>query len=440
MTMRKPSYFYFMFCFSCLGLVLSSCETPRQFQASGLETVSLDRRITLSSDDAEEYSNGSVTRSSTRLELTTNPSNGQQTIGLRFSNITIPAGASISQAYLQFTAASSSSAATNLTIQTQAAAHPATFSSTSFNISSRPRSLKSISWQPVAWTVVGESGSNQKSPDLSALIQERVNESSWQSGNALAFIITGSGQRNAWAFDGNNAAAPRLQLEYQIVTNPPKVDSFSATPAIAEAGQAVTFTWAVSDLEGQTLGCTLDVDGNNSSDYSFSDCLGSTSQSHVYASPGNYQARLIVTDSDGAVATASSPVIISTSVTLATVGDIACNPTSSKFNGGLGTTTLPFYCHMLATSDQVLAIDPDAVLVLGDLQYQEGTLEQFYGSYDLSWGRFKDITYPVIGNHEYLTPDAAGYFGYFGEAAGDPTKAYYSFDLGNWHIIVLAPR
>ena len=42
-----------------------------------------------------------------------------------------------------------------------------------------------------------------------------------------------------------------------------------------------------------------------------------------------------------------------------------------------------------------------------------------------------------MGNHEYLTPNASGYYGYFGAAAGDPTQGYYSYDLGAWHVVVL---
>ena len=52
-------------------------------------------------------------------------------------------------------------------------------------------------------------------------------------------------------------------------------------------------------------------------------------------------------------------------------------------------------------------------------------------------GRYKARTSPSVGNHEYYTPDASGYFGYFGKAAGDPRKGYYSYDLGEWHIISL---
>ncbi|UCH25814.1 MAG: metallophosphoesterase [Trueperaceae bacterium] len=122
------------------------------------------------------------------------------------------------------------------------------------------------------------------------------------------------------------------------------------------------------------------------------------------------------------------------SVTIVAAGDIACDPESEHFNDGLGTRGS---CHMKAVADLVLGMGVDAVLPLGDIQYEDGTYEKFLKSYDPSWGRFKDITYPAVGNHEYLTSGAAGYFRYFGEAAGDPSKGYYSFDLGRWHFVVL---
>jgi hypothetical protein len=77
------------------------------------------------------------------------------------------------------------------------------------------------------------------------------------------------------------------------------------------------------------------------------------------------------------------------------------------------------------------------VLVLGDVQYEDGTLSRYQESYDLSWGRLKSITRPAVGNHEYRTAGASGYFSYFGAAAGDKTKGYYSYDLGAWHLIAL---
>ena len=121
-------------------------------------------------------------------------------------------------------------------------------------------------------------------------------------------------------------------------------------------------------------------------------------------------------------------------VTVVAAGDIACSPKDESFNGGTG---VPGACRHRATSDLVASLAPDAVLVLGDTQYQRATLEGYRGSYDPTWGRFKAITRPAPGNHEYESEDAEDYYRYFGEAAGDPGKGYYSFDLGDWHLVAL---
>jgi len=77
------------------------------------------------------------------------------------------------------------------------------------------------------------------------------------------------------------------------------------------------------------------------------------------------------------------------------------------------------------------------ILTLGDHAYPDGSAEDFAACYDPSWGQFKARTMPSPGNHEYETAGASGYFDYFGKAAGDPDKGYYSYDLGSWHIVAL---
>lgn len=77
------------------------------------------------------------------------------------------------------------------------------------------------------------------------------------------------------------------------------------------------------------------------------------------------------------------------------------------------------------------------VFTLGDNAYQSGTAEEFRDCYDSTWGRHKARTRPSPGNHDYVTPGAAGYYDYFGERAGPERRGYYSFDLGAWHIISL---
>jgi len=80
---------------------------------------------------------------------------------------------------------------------------------------------------------------------------------------------------------------------------------------------------------------------------------------------------------------------------------------------------------------------PGTVFAAGDLAYPDGSDEQFTKCYGPTWGRFKDRTRPAAGNHEYHSDGASGYARYFGAAAGDPKKGYYSYDLGAWHVIVL---
>jgi len=77
------------------------------------------------------------------------------------------------------------------------------------------------------------------------------------------------------------------------------------------------------------------------------------------------------------------------------------------------------------------------VYTLGDNAYESGAPSEFSECYDPTWGRFKERTRPSLGNHDYLTHEASGYFDYFGSAAGDPKKGYYSYDLGGWHVVVL---
>jgi hypothetical protein len=114
--------------------------------------------------------------------------------------------------------------------------------------------------------------------------------------------------------------------------------------------------------------------------------------------------------------------------TIASAGDIACPP---------GKEMTDDTCEQEATGDLLAGAELDAVLPLGDLQYEEGERSDFESSYDKSWGGVKDITRPVPGNHDYMTPGAEGYFDYFGEAAGEPGRGYYSYDIGRWHLIAL---
>ena len=118
--------------------------------------------------------------------------------------------------------------------------------------------------------------------------------------------------------------------------------------------------------------------------------------------------------------------------TLVAAGDIACVPGSAR------TAT---ECHHGDTATLVESLAPDAVAALGDNQYPGGALEHFQDSYDPAWGRFRALTHPAVGNHEYEgdpeRDSADGYYDYFGAAAGERDEGYYRWSLGGWEIFVL---
>lgn len=109
-------------------------------------------------------------------------------------------------------------------------------------------------------------------------------------------------------------------------------------------------------------------------------------------------------------------------------GDIVCDPALDH---------PPELCQDAATAALIGAASPDSVITTGDNQYEDGAIAKYRDAYDKTWGRFKAITHPVAGNHEYNTPGGAGFHEYFGAAAGEPGKSYYSTRIGAWQVIVL---
>lgn len=117
-------------------------------------------------------------------------------------------------------------------------------------------------------------------------------------------------------------------------------------------------------------------------------------------------------------------------VTVYAAGDIAdCRQVKPAASGAARTAGL-----IMAG----LAKDSEAaVLTLGDNTYPAGSPIDFADCYEPTWGQFKGRTYPSPGNHDYYTPAATGYYGYFGSSAGPAQRGYYSFELGKWHVISL---
>ena len=187
--------------------------------------------VNLDTDDQEEMvADGSLDIASSDLELAeegvTSDQSKQQLIGIRFTDIQIPQGAYITKAYIQFSADNTNDEPTLLTIKSEATDNAETFAQTSFSVSSRPTGNQVAEWSFAPWTGGNEQGENQRSGDISNVIQETINRAGWVSGNALAVIITGTGEREAESFEGANgdhatpSYAPTLHVEFAYTNAP----------------------------------------------------------------------------------------------------------------------------------------------------------------------------------------------------------------------------
>jgi hypothetical protein len=177
----------------------------------------VDVPIVASSDDAEQKAtNTNVVLNSTDLDMMIDGGLTFSAVGLRFTGVNVPSGATIVDAYVQFTTDEVWTNTTNLTIVGDATANPPTFTATKNNILSRPTTAASVAWPAIpVWSPKELAGPDQRTPDLTPIVQPIVSGQSWVPGNALAFIITGAGRRVAHAYD-YGSGVPVLHIEYEI--------------------------------------------------------------------------------------------------------------------------------------------------------------------------------------------------------------------------------
>jgi hypothetical protein len=195
----------------CLGLLPLFSAVNTLGASAENEAVVLDSPIAAENDDAEQRAgSGEMKLNSSDLEMT--KASSTQVVGLRFTNITVPRGSTITASWVQFRADEDNSRNTTLNINGQAANNASTFIDNDFNISSRARTENSVVWMPVPWEDEGAEGPDQRTPSLNLVLSEIINRPGWQSGNALAIIISGLGKRVADSFEGNHP--PVLHIEY----------------------------------------------------------------------------------------------------------------------------------------------------------------------------------------------------------------------------------
>jgi hypothetical protein len=182
------------------------------------ETGTLIYEVGNSANDAEEeVSSGFISLTSTDLELTFESGSVEQLVGLRFTDIHLPANATVTSAYVQFTVDDDNNGTTNLSIAVEANANSSEFTDTAFDISSRTLLSNAVPWSDIpAWINEGDAVLDQRTPDLKTLVEGVLLEPNWQLLNPITFVFSGTGEREADSFEGTNA--PQLIINYDLRT------------------------------------------------------------------------------------------------------------------------------------------------------------------------------------------------------------------------------
>ena len=238
-------------CLAILTVGIIFCLSSEAYSESQAIAVSQP------SDDAEESANGSVSLTSSDLELVED--NSLQTVGMRFRGVNIPQGARVTIAYIQLTCDETRSVnPCELVIRGQADDDAATFATSPRNISSRNRTAAAVNWAPPNWNRAGDAGPDQTTPDLSGVIQEIVSRDGWVQGNSLAIIIGGVGTRVAQAYGGSAAVLHLVWSMHDCAVGFGKAEAsgpedgrtinidVSLSPAVS--GATVTVDYIVTDI------------------------------------------------------------------------------------------------------------------------------------------------------------------------------------------------
>ena len=226
---------------------------------------SVDVRVGASADDAEQcVITGTMYLTSSDLEMVNDPGTADclQKVGMRFTGVTVPQGATITSAYLEFVAWTSGGldeiSPTTLTFAAHDTDNAPTFTTAGFDITNRTETTAKYTWASVpTWS----DETTYQTPDLSSVIQEIVDIGTWSSGNAIVMLVSGSGERTGYAYDGSTAKAPLLHIDWNVpggyptdVVTPTLI--FTGTngvtaslvsgptpPSAVVTGTGTTFTW-----------------------------------------------------------------------------------------------------------------------------------------------------------------------------------------------------
>ena len=225
-------------------------------QLSSAWAVTVSVRVNSSNDDAEELiSDGSMYRNSSDLEMSYDGFvGGLQIVGICFTGLPIPQGATINSAYVEFETDETDSGATNLVIYGEDIDDANAFAAAANDISNRSTTTASVNWSPGAWNTVNEL---HQTPDLSAIIKEIIDRPGWVSGNDLVITIEpGAGcvdtncQRTAESFDGEAGAAALLVVDYTVGGSPSVCETYRDNfSAVSYSNQDGSMNWSSDWVE-----------------------------------------------------------------------------------------------------------------------------------------------------------------------------------------------
>jgi hypothetical protein len=315
-------------------------------------SATIEVRVSDGNDDAEEtVSDGGMYTDSSDLELIYDGHN--QLVGIRFQNVNIPAGSTITSAYIEFEVDEVSTGACSLTIQGQDAGDPGNFSSSDDDISDRTTTTASVAWSPADWNAISE---KKQTPDIGSIVQEIVARGDWAGGNAMVFIITGSGRRTAEACEGESSNAPLLHVEYTIGNYPIiAVDPANLGAFSYEGGNAPPSSFTLSNNGSDDLYFSLSDDAAWFSCSPLTGALAPGADQMITVTydnsamaTGTHEGHITITDtdddSDGVAV--NSPFELDVSLTIA------------QIPAGSGCGDVPIYAENL--------VDP-AILILLDV-------------------------------------------------------------------------
>ncbi len=240
---------------------------------NGCINQTFQAQVISGSDDAEEHADGSMASlGSSDLEMV--EESDTQKVGIRFRGVNIPKDTTILEAYITFTADETDTTATSLTIRGHDADNSGTFSSAASSVSSKiaeaTTGLASVAWTSAttppltAWNTVGE---QHRTPDLAPIVRQITSRQGWSAGNAMTFLITGSGKRVADSYDGDPSSSPTLTIKVQgllgtgyttvrdrLLTTVDSLAQKSGTPGQDTLYEAARYWKGMSVYYGKTRG------------------------------------------------------------------------------------------------------------------------------------------------------------------------------------------